>query len=215
MVCVKKDQPKEGTHASRKNSIASTQVHQWACQRLRDAKLLKDHGPLCTAVVVWSVVLRAAARMSSVFAACRDLANAPCAQAVYNALSKGLPRTLKVLEKRLNWALVDTWPRRLQRRRWEAAIDIHLEPYYGQSQRSRNELCYGKPRPRGKESLPKRAPGYLRAAMLTQPQMVLVLRRPVRARGPYGLAKEVRRGGLAVDEADRLRAVLAERCPGV
>jgi hypothetical protein len=131
---------------SRKNSISSTQVHQWACQRLQDAKLLKDHGPLCTAVVVWSVVLRAAARLISVFAACRDLADAPCAQAVYNALSKGLPRTLKVLEKRLNWALVATWPRRLQRRRWEAAIDIHLEPYYGQPQRSRNELYYGKPR---------------------------------------------------------------------
>jgi hypothetical protein len=66
--------------------------------------------------------------------------------------------------------------------------------------------------PRGKESLSKRTPGYLHAALLTDPQMVLVLRAPVRARGPYGIEKEVRRVGLAVDEADRLRAVLAERC---
>jgi hypothetical protein len=68
--------------------------------------------------------------------------------------------------------------------------------------------------PRGKESLSKRTPGYLRASLLTEPRMILVLRGAVRARGPYGLEKEVRRVGLAVDETDRLRAVLAERCPG-
>jgi hypothetical protein len=68
--------------------------------------------------------------------------------------------------------------------------------------------------PRGKESLSRRTPGYLHAALLTDPQVILVLRGPVRARGPYGIEKEVRRVGLAVDEADRLRAVLAERCPG-
>jgi hypothetical protein len=68
--------------------------------------------------------------------------------------------------------------------------------------------------PRGKEQLSKRTPGYLHAVLLTDPQMVLVLRGPVRARGPYGIEKEVRRVGLAVDEADRLRAVLAEHCPG-
>ena len=30
--------------------------------------------------------------------------------------------------------------------------------------------------------------------------------------GPYGIEKRVRRVGLAVDEADRLRAVLAKQC---
>ena len=132
---------------SRKNSIVSSaEVHQWALQWLVQAKLLKDHGWLCTAAVVWSVVLRAAARMISVFAACRDLANAPSAQAVFNALEDGLPRTLKVLEKRLNWALTSSWPRRLQRRCWQIAIDWHLVPYYGKPKRSRNEIYYGKPR---------------------------------------------------------------------
>jgi hypothetical protein len=132
---------------SRKNSIvSSTEVHQWALQWLLQARLLKDHGPLCTAIVVWNVVLRAAARMISVFAACRDLANAPSQQAVFNALEDGLPRTLQVLEKRLNWALTTSWPRRLRRRSWQVAIDWHLEPYYGQPDRSRNELYYGKPK---------------------------------------------------------------------
>ena len=132
---------------SRKHSrISSTQVHQWALQRLQDGRLLKDHGPLCTAAMVWNVVLRAAARMISICAACRDLAHAPCAQAVFDALTDGVPRTLGVLEKRLNSTLIDAWPSRLKRRRWPVAIDWHLVPYYGQPQRSRNELYYGKPR---------------------------------------------------------------------
>ena len=132
---------------SRKNSIVSSaEVHQWALQWLIEARLLQDHGWLCTAVVVWNVVLRAAARMVSVLAACRDLSEAPSQQAVFNALEDGLPRTLQVLEKRLNIALLGTWPRRLRRRRWEVAIDWHLVPYYGKPDRSRNELYYGKPK---------------------------------------------------------------------
>jgi Transposase DDE domain len=132
---------------SRMNSIVSSaQVLQWALQRLVEARLLKDHGWKCTATVVWSVVLRAASRLISVLAACRDLSDAPSQQAVFNALTDGLPRTLKVLEKRLNWALLSTWPTRLQRRSWEVAIDWHLEPYYGQPKDSRNELYYGKPK---------------------------------------------------------------------
>jgi hypothetical protein len=115
-------------------------------QWLLEAQLLKDHGWLCTAVTVWNIVLRAASRMVSVFAACRDLANAPSQQAVFDALEAGLPRTLKVLEKRLNQALADPWPKRLRRYGWQVAIDWHLVPYYGQPARSRNELYYGKPR---------------------------------------------------------------------
>lgn len=132
---------------SRKNAtISADEVHQFALQWLLDSRLLKDHGWLCTAGVVWNVVLRAAARMNSVFAACRDLADAPSQQGVFNALEDGLPRTLKVLEKRLNWALTTSWPRRLKARSWNVAIDLHLNPYYGEPERSRNEIYYGQPR---------------------------------------------------------------------
>jgi hypothetical protein len=128
------------------HSISSGEVHQWALEWLLQARLLKDHGWLCTAPVVWSIVLRAAARMTSVFAACRDLADGPSDHAVFSALAEGLPKTLPVLERRLNEALTGRLPRRLRRRAWEVAIDWHLVPYYGQPQRSRNELYYGKPR---------------------------------------------------------------------
>jgi hypothetical protein len=115
-------------------------------ERLLQAKLLKDHGWKCTAVVVWSVVLRAAARLGSVWSACCDMADAPSGQAVFNALEAGLPKMLPVLERRLNDALVDDLPRNLRRRGWHVAIDWHLVPYYGQPQRSRNEVYYGQPR---------------------------------------------------------------------
>jgi DDE family transposase len=122
------------------SSVSCSEVHQWALLWLMKAELLKDHGPKCTPTVVWSLVLRAAARLTSVWAACRDLANAPSQQAVFDALEAGLPRTLPVLEKRLNGALTTSWSSRLQRPRWQIAIDWHLIPYYGQAQWSRNEL---------------------------------------------------------------------------
>jgi len=127
------------------HSISSHQVHQWAVNWLLAANLLKDHGWLCTASVVWSIVLRAAARMVSPFAACSDLANGPSGQALFNALSDGLPKTLKVLERRLNESLTGHLSRGMRRRTWEVAIDFHLVPYYGQPHASRNELYYGKP----------------------------------------------------------------------
>ncbi len=134
---------------SRMNSIVScSEVHQWALLWLMKGELLKERGrrSKCTPTVVWSIVLRAAARMISIFAACRDLANAPSQQAVFDALEAGLPRTLSVLEKRLNWALTTSWPRRLQRRRWQVAIDWHLTPYYGEAHKSRNEIYRSKQR---------------------------------------------------------------------
>jgi hypothetical protein len=106
---------------------------------------LSDHGWKCTAWVVISIVLRAAARTSSIQAACRDLRKGPSDQAVFDALEAGLPKTLKVLEQRLHLALTSHLPRRLLRREWTIAIDWHLVPYYGQPFNSRNELYYGKP----------------------------------------------------------------------
>ena len=65
---------------------------------------------------------------------------------MFDALSDGLPKTLKVLERRLNLALTDHLPRRMRRRAWRVAIDWHLVPYYGKPKRSKNELYYGKPK---------------------------------------------------------------------
>lgn len=127
-------------------SIFSFEVHSWALKWLLEARLLRDHGWRCTATVVLNIVLRAAARSTSVSAACQDLSQGPSDQAVMTALDEGLPKTLRVLEGRLHEALTDHLPRRMRRRAWQVAIDWHLSPYYGQPQKSRNELYYGKPR---------------------------------------------------------------------
>jgi len=84
--------------------------------------------------------------MISVSAACQDLSEAPSDQAVFDALSDGLPKTRRSLERRLNLALTDHLSRPMRRRAWEVAIDWHLAPYYGSPKKSRNELYYGKPR---------------------------------------------------------------------
>lgn len=132
---------------SRMNAtISASQVHKWTLNRLEQSGVLKTNGWLCTVSVVWNIVLRAAARSISIFAACRDLANAPSDQAVYNALASGLPKTLSVLERRLNQALVNRLSRGMRRRRLEIAIDWHLVPYYGEPHASRNELYYGQPK---------------------------------------------------------------------
>ena len=128
------------------HTISSREVHEWALNWLVQAQLVPDHGWLCTASMVWNILLRAAARMSSICAACRDLAGAPCDQAVFDALRDGLPKTLTVLERRLNDALTLHLSRGMRRRNWEVAIDWHLAPYYGQPDSSRNEIYYGKPR---------------------------------------------------------------------
>lgn len=127
-------------------TITSGQVYSWTLTSLLQVKLVKDHGWLCTAQVVLGIVLRAAARLISVSNACRDLARGPSDQAVMDALEEGLPKTLPVLERRLNEALTDPLPRRMTRRSWEVAIDWHLQPYYGQPFKSRNELYYGEPK---------------------------------------------------------------------
>jgi hypothetical protein len=127
-------------------TINSGQVYSWTLESLLQAKLVKDHGWLCTASVVLGVVLRAAGRSISVSGACRDLAKGPSDQAVMTALEDGLPKTLPVLERRLNDALTGPLPRHMRRRAWEVAIDWHLQPYYGQPEKSRNELYYGKPK---------------------------------------------------------------------
>jgi hypothetical protein len=128
------------------HTLSSGQVHQWALNWLVQAKLVPDHGWRCTQVVVLNIVLRAAARCMSVSAACRDLSGGPSDQAVMTALHEGLPKTLSVLERRVNAALTWDLPRSMRRRTWEVAIDWHLSPYYGQPHHSHNELYYGKPR---------------------------------------------------------------------
>ena len=65
---------------------------------------------------------------------------------MFNALNDGLPKSLRVLERRLNESLTGHLSRGMRRGRREVAIDWHLVPFYGQPHKSRNEIYYGAPK---------------------------------------------------------------------
>src|SRR5438045_2122328 len=86
---------------------------------------LQDHGPKCTAGVLWTVLLYAAARIASLAAACAALRDAPSDSAAHDALLAGLP-ALAELQRRLNRALQGDLPKTLRRRPQPLAIDLTL-----------------------------------------------------------------------------------------
>ena len=128
------------------HSITSDEVQSCVMSWLSKAVALPDHGWKCTAAVVWMLLIRAAARQQSIFAACRDLKDAPSDQAMLNALNDGLPKRPRVLERWLVAALQTKLPRKLIRHAREVAIDWHLIPYHGEPQRSENELYHSAPK---------------------------------------------------------------------
>jgi DDE family transposase len=106
------------------------------CQRhLR----LKDHGPKCTAGVLWAVLFWAASRLSSLAAACRTLRDAPSDTACHDALLATLPERAE-LQRRLQRALQGDLPRTLRQRRQPLALDLKLVPYHGQPLHEDNEV---------------------------------------------------------------------------
>jgi hypothetical protein len=123
-------------------TIASPQVHRRAFDLLQGALRLRDHGPKCTAQVVLAILFWAAARMTSLAAACAALCDAPCDQAIRNALLATLP-DFAHLQCALNRALVCGLPKVLLRRGQCVAIDLTLLPYYGLPQRDPEELYRG------------------------------------------------------------------------
>jgi hypothetical protein len=90
-------------------------------------------------------MLIAASRMVSIFAACRDLANAPCDQTIRNALDATLPGITE-LERRLNRSLATEFPKALFHKSRVIAIDLTLIPYHGQPYQDEKEIYRSKPK---------------------------------------------------------------------
>jgi Transposase DDE domain len=111
--------------------VTKDEVYGHANHWLGSALQLKYEGVKCNASTLLSVLLIAAARVVSIFAACRDLADAPCDQTIRNALAASLPE-MPELERRLNLALATELPKALRRKARMIAIDLVLVPYHGQ-----------------------------------------------------------------------------------
>jgi putative transposase len=119
--------------------VTKEEVYGYANLWLATALRLEYEGTKCTASTLLQVLLIAAARVVSIFAACRDLADAPSDQTIRNALFASLPEMVE-LERRLNRALSTELPKALRRKRRIIAIDLTLIPYHGQPLRHAKEI---------------------------------------------------------------------------
>lgn len=122
--------------------VTKSEVHGYANHWLEKSLKLSYSGTKCSASTILQILLIAASRMVSIFAACRDLANAPSDDALRDALAASLPEIAE-LERRLNRALVTKLPRALFRKSRRIAIDVTLIPYHGQPLRDKKEIYRG------------------------------------------------------------------------
>jgi Transposase DDE domain len=124
-------------------TITARHVHDYAAQLCQRHLRLKDHGYKCYAHVVLTILFYAAARISSLAAACAALVTAPSDTALRTALLATLPE-INELQRRLNRALHGDLPKALRRRRQPLAIDLVLLPYHGEPLHDVREVYRGK-----------------------------------------------------------------------
>lgn len=125
--------------------VKKDDVHGYANHWLATALRFEYEGRKCTGETLILILLIAAARTVSIFAACRSLADAPTDQTIRNALGESLPEMLE-LERRLNRALVVELPKAVRRRSRMIAIDLTLIPYHGRPFRDEKEVYRGSPK---------------------------------------------------------------------
>ena len=120
-------------------TITAQAIHEHAAALCQKHLRLQDHGPKCTAPTLLTLLLYAAARLTSLAAACASLSKAPSDTAVRTALLATLP-AINELQRRLNRALQGDLPRALRRRRQPLAIDLTLLPYHGEPLHDASEV---------------------------------------------------------------------------
>ena len=95
---------------------------------------LSANGTLCQTSDLWRVLVQAAARRTTIEAVCTDLADAPDSNTVRGYLKEQLPvSTIRGLQHDCNRALASQLPAWLRDAPRDIAIDLHDEPYYGQT----------------------------------------------------------------------------------
>lgn len=125
--------------------VTKDEVYGYANHWLTTSLRLKYEGTQCTASTLLNILLIAASRVVSIYAACRDLADAPCDQTIRNALAASLPE-MGELERRLNRALCTKLPKALWRKARMVAIDLTLIPYHGQPAHDEKEIYRSAPK---------------------------------------------------------------------
>jgi hypothetical protein len=127
-------------------TVTGAQVQRHARDNAQHYLRLPDHGPKTPATVLFALLFWAAARLASLAAACKALRDAPCDQAVRDALFATLPAFYE-LQRRLNRALAGGVPKALCRRKQRVALDLTLLPYYGLPESDPKEIYTGPCKP--------------------------------------------------------------------
>ncbi len=110
--------------------LDSHQVHRAAAEHLQAHLQFQDYKRKTSAPVLWSLLLAAAARITSLSDACGRLRDAPSDETARKALLATLPDYAE-LQRRLNAALAGHLPKALRKQTQRLAIDLTLIPYHG------------------------------------------------------------------------------------
>src|SRR5450759_4257488 len=117
-------------------------VHRLAAEHLQAHLKFKDYKRKVSAQVLWSLLLAAAARITSLSDACQRLRDAPSDETARKALLATLP-DYATLQRQLNAALAGYLPKTLRKHLQRLAIDLTLIPYHGKPFRDLNEIYRG------------------------------------------------------------------------
>src|SRR3954454_23529 len=117
-------------------------VHRLAAEHLQEHLKFKDYKRTCSAQILWSLLLAAAARITSLSDACQRLDNVPSDETARKALLATLP-DYAALQRQLNAALAGHLPKALRKHLQRLAIDLTLVPYHGQAFRDPAEIYRG------------------------------------------------------------------------
>src|SRR5947208_3215094 len=123
-------------------TLDRNQVHRLAAEHLQAHLQFKDYKRKVTAHVLWSVLLAAAARITSLSDACQRLLDGPSDETARKALLATIP-DYATLQRRLNAALAGHIPKALRTRLQRLAIDLTLIPYHGKPFRDVEEVYRG------------------------------------------------------------------------
>lgn len=91
-------------------------------------------GYVCTSEMIYDVLMKAASEGISLDAACRDLADSATGNTIREIINEQLNvEQLREYEDKINAALQDRAPEQIFKKKLEAAIDEHDEPFYGKT----------------------------------------------------------------------------------
>src|SRR3954453_1887171 len=121
------------------HTLDRRQVHRLAAEHLQAHLQFKDYKRKTSAQILWSLLLAAAARITSLSDACQRLDDAPSDETARKALLATLPDYC-ALQRQLNSALAGHLPKTLRRHPQRLAIDLTPIPYHGQAFHDLNEV---------------------------------------------------------------------------